>query len=179
MSGKPSPDGVEKLRHYLKAMCELGTEISDLRAKTARLKAAEEAYGFNYHAIVDLLKDMDTESKHNAGWEGRLVWLLGELDRQAMEDAPKPLSISDAVAYANDAMRRLVDGDEPKAVAEHVGTYFERLEGDVLIAWMNALTSANPPGRAHLTRLNTALAETKWFHETMRRFHEWKLKQTP
>lgn len=88
MSNKPSPDGVEELRGYLKAMRELGAEITDLRAKVSRLKEAEEAYGRNYNAILELLKNMDTSSKHNAGWEGRLIWLLGELDRQATGPTP-------------------------------------------------------------------------------------------
>lgn len=84
MSGKPSEKGVEELRGLLKNLRELGAEITDLRQKTARLKHAEEAYSRNYQAVITLLKEMDTESKHNAGWEGRLIWLLGELYRQAV-----------------------------------------------------------------------------------------------
>ncbi len=87
MSSKPSEQGVEELRKLLKNLRELGAEITDLREKTARLKAAEEAYGRNYHAVCELLKKMDTDNTGNAGWQGRLVWLLGELYRQALTES--------------------------------------------------------------------------------------------
>lgn len=87
MSGKPSEKGVEELRLCLKSLRILGTEITDLRAKVARLKDAEDAYGRVYNTTLELLKQMDTDNLGNAGWQGRLIWLLGELDRQALTES--------------------------------------------------------------------------------------------
>jgi hypothetical protein len=88
VSSKPSLEGVQRLRELLKERRGLSAEVIDLRQKTARLKDAEAELSKNFHAIVEILKNMDAQSTGNFGWEARLVWLLGELDRQAMELTP-------------------------------------------------------------------------------------------
>lgn len=86
MSDKPSPGGVERLRALLKRRRELGLEIEGIEKQLPRLKAAKEEADDNYRELLKLIEAMDTVSPGNGGFKGRLVWMLGELDRQAIAE---------------------------------------------------------------------------------------------
>lgn len=86
MSGKPYPEGVADFRAALKEMSEaaevsarLQSEITNARLELDR---ANEAYQKAKETLFRLMKEMDVESSHNYGWEGRISWFFVELYKQ-------------------------------------------------------------------------------------------------
>jgi hypothetical protein len=83
VSSKPSPAGVEQLIDKLDFLSSLEREIAELRPKAARLKECEGLYASAHREVTKQLDAMDVSSNGNAGWEGRVTWMLLELIRQA------------------------------------------------------------------------------------------------
>ena len=87
MSGKPSPEGVTKLRDKLVRLRVVVTEMSDLRAELAgcerQLSKLGEEEPHLRRAIIAMMSDMDVASNVTFGWEARVLWFLMELDAQA------------------------------------------------------------------------------------------------
>lgn len=87
MSAKPYPEGVAQLSGYLRDLQDARQTIArenevialhreKLNAATANEKAAQ-------NAIAKSMREMDVESPGNFGYEGRMLWLLRELNTQA------------------------------------------------------------------------------------------------
>ena len=88
MSGKPSPEGAQKLLELLECREKLLAEVAAAQAKvnalseaTARLGEARDTLGATTREIGRLLDSMDCSSVGNFGFEGRMGWLMGEMRR--------------------------------------------------------------------------------------------------
>jgi hypothetical protein len=83
MSGKPSPQGVREFIAALEKMKAASSRSVQLEAQIqgaqAELNAAITSYNDARQAIFKMMGEMDVASNHNAGWEGRMAWFLGEL----------------------------------------------------------------------------------------------------
>lgn len=86
MSGKPSYDGVVKLRLTLsdldKAIRTSDYLRSDIKNYTSKLELSDALIGKKRRELFELLGQMDTSSTGNAGWEGRFEFLFLEMQRQ-------------------------------------------------------------------------------------------------
>lgn len=83
MSNKPSVESVAALRSLLKRRNEIYDEMMALRAKIAQLEVLERDYVDLSREVMDALENMDCKTSGNTGWEARILWLLGQLERQA------------------------------------------------------------------------------------------------
>lgn len=50
------------------------------------LEASNQEFRIAKEALFELMKQMDVQSSHNAGWENRMTWFLIELHRQYIEE---------------------------------------------------------------------------------------------
>ncbi len=89
MSSLPSEEGVAILREaaataHVKAAEEalLRQQIEELSEK---LNAAIEIKSKAQRCVIEQLRKMDCAANSNFGWEGRIVWMLGEMAVQAEE----------------------------------------------------------------------------------------------
>lgn len=87
MSSVPSGEGVAILREaaataHVKAEEEvrLRQQIEELSEK---LNAVVEAKSKARRCVIEQLRKMDCASNSNFGWEGRIIWMLGEMAVQA------------------------------------------------------------------------------------------------
>lgn len=89
MSSKPSQNGVDDLRLLLAERKSLGDQILSIRSQVEQLERLEERQRIVSRDIIKKLEDMDCKADGNAGWEGRMVWMLTELMTQVIEK-PRP-----------------------------------------------------------------------------------------
>ena len=68
---------------------QLDIEIGELTRSVAQLKAAQDARASLRRELESLLRAMDTHTAGNAGWEGRIGWLLAEVVKVAESDRAK------------------------------------------------------------------------------------------
>lgn len=86
MSRLPSKEGVEKLRAVISDFRFLAKRTDELRKAVKELPKVEEEAGQKQREALKLLEEMDLAEKGNMGWEGRMMWFLNELDKQAGVD---------------------------------------------------------------------------------------------
>ncbi len=86
MSGKPSPEGANRVIEILNRVNEVTETIRHLapevHQKTVELKNLEEEHGRLQHELGKLMRSMDVDAPGNYGWEGRVTWLISEMHRQ-------------------------------------------------------------------------------------------------
>jgi hypothetical protein len=83
MSRTPHPDGVTEFRETLARFNEISKEFAQLSDAVARLPIVTRVREETYRKLLKQMEEMDISSSGNTGWEGRIIWFLGELDRQA------------------------------------------------------------------------------------------------
>lgn len=87
MSSLPSENGVAILRQaaataHVKAAEEAGLR-EQIESLAKKLDEVVKAKAAARHQVLEQLKKMDCASNLNNGWEGRIIWMLGELTVQA------------------------------------------------------------------------------------------------
>lgn len=89
MSGQPYPNGAAALSAEFRALNEARQKIARLQGviETQKQAIVEERVKENAASenIKRLMADMDVSSPGNFGYEGRLMWLLREMNTQAEE----------------------------------------------------------------------------------------------
>lgn len=93
MSGRPYPEGVQRVLVLLETEAQLVDEANRLRETIAsaekRLKSVDSEYGKANVERTKLMAQMDLAHSGNFGYEGRMSWFLRELVRQTKEAAPE------------------------------------------------------------------------------------------
>lgn len=89
MSSLPTKEGVARLREFIVEHRKLRDEERSLleliNQKSRRLKDVVDLAGIAKSAVVKQLEEMDCESNGNFGWKERIVYMLGELEKQASD----------------------------------------------------------------------------------------------
>lgn len=83
MSSKPSVDGVAKVKHRLRHYRRLSEKLKELSEAAKQIPGVEEEMRTMHREIIGLLESMDVKADGNCGWEGRMLWFLSDLERQA------------------------------------------------------------------------------------------------
>lgn len=93
MSGRPSPDGVKRVRDLLDAEARLSSEANRLKEMianaTKRLDQVNHEHGLSCRERTKLMAQMSLTSSGEFGYEERMSWFLIELVRQTKEAAPE------------------------------------------------------------------------------------------
>jgi hypothetical protein len=86
MSGKPNEEGVAALAATLRALTETQNELAKQSNIAACASKRVEELSEQFHKLSRQMQDqlvaMDVDSKGNAGWSGRITWMMCELTRQ-------------------------------------------------------------------------------------------------
>lgn len=86
MSGKPSSDGVIKVRRLLNEISTLSDTVSrlttEIGARQVQKENCEKAFVGAKQKLFETLEEMDVRSSGNAGFEDRATWFLTEMSRQ-------------------------------------------------------------------------------------------------
>jgi hypothetical protein len=87
MSGKPYPAGVEELSKQLRLLTAAQEDVARtehvISEHQEKLKVAREQEKAALEDIKALMAEMDVHAPGNFGYEGRMLWVLKELNRQA------------------------------------------------------------------------------------------------
>lgn len=87
MSGQPHPKGVEELSGYLRNLEDarqgIAREAEVIALHREKLTVHQHNERAALKAIDEAMEEMDVKSPGNFGYEGRRLWLLCELNKQA------------------------------------------------------------------------------------------------
>jgi hypothetical protein len=87
MSSRPSPQGAAKVLELLRSLETTGAALAQAEHDHARLSkllpCLREEHARIHRGITEALDGMDVARNGNFGWEGRVVWFLAELAKQA------------------------------------------------------------------------------------------------
>jgi hypothetical protein len=90
MSGKPSPEGVKKLRELAATCANMANEaaslVDSLSIQKSRLVVVNDEYAIARTTLLKHLDEMDCSGTGNFGWEGRIVWMFQEIERQVSRE---------------------------------------------------------------------------------------------
>src|SRR4051812_527338 len=89
MSGKPYPEGVERVITLLEHASALDVEIARLEAQTRDLDDMRKRRANIAKELRGKLQEMDLESTGHYGWENRMTWFLGEMHRRMSARTPQ------------------------------------------------------------------------------------------
>jgi len=90
MSGKPYPEGVERVAVLLRKEHQLRVELGALKPHVERYHKAQEEYGKISTEVAKLLESMDLEGQGNYGFGGRMGWFLRTMRELILKDLAKP-----------------------------------------------------------------------------------------
>lgn len=94
MSRLPSPEGAQQMISLLERVEKLMVEVETARLEVVALAGAKKRYDDAAaklegatRELGKLLESMDCSSLGNAGWEGRIGWLMLEMRRVLLSKA--------------------------------------------------------------------------------------------